>query len=175
MNIKFCKKSENPNCDENAKKTTKFFFNYAYNEKIVKINEAGRSVTLWASKEKMYDDDLIPIFTSHLINTEDERELKEYVNFKEVKVDFNFEGLAKVIRKIPLAKYILRLFYDNRNKLVGYERMRTDTNFSDKRWGGVALRLNIYNRVDSYMVQFISPLDFLFQVNSKSFYSFLII
>lgn len=164
MNVKFCKKAQRADCDEDGQKKIKFFFNYLYNEKIIKIQEAGRSVTLWAKKQEMTDDDLIPVFSSHLMKDESARELKVYVNYKQVIVDFTFESLAKLIRKIPLMEYILRIFYDNRNKLVGFERLRTDINESDKRWGGVALRINSYSHVDSYLIQFISPLDFLFQV-----------
>jgi len=167
FDVNLCTPSKQPECDANAIKNNKYFLNYVYNEKIIKIQEVGRNVTVWVKPQPMYDNDLIPVFSSHLLKDDNSRTLKVYVNFKKVYVNYTFENLALLIRKIPIIGMIfLKIFfdYDFDNPLRGYEKLRTDSNDSDKKWGGVNLRLNSYQHKEKYLISFISPMDFMFKV-----------
>lgn len=166
VKINHCVKSEKrPNCDEEEKKKTKFFVHHLNSERKVILPEIGKEAMIWKKNGNILEDTFDSAYFSRYIKTREEgRQIIDVHYYAETRYDITFEKIAKVIRKIPLAKYILKVFYNHEGPIVGFESFHTITAPPDTNFGGNLIGLITDNRVVHSKVQFFSILDFLTKV-----------
>lgn len=123
---------------------------------------------LWGDKNNVLEPRLPVAYNSWIIMSPKKR--RKFVRthyYKEVFVDFTFEKIAKTIRKIPFAKYFLKIFYDYQKPFIGYEETHRSKTLSQESFGGVKVLLKSDTEVQRLMVSFFSVFDFLAQVTQK--------
>ena len=153
-------------CNKTLQEENYYFVNYLYNQKILKLHEAGRAVTLWADTTDIYTSSFVPVFVTELIRPSTIRSLTTSNHFKKMTVTYTFETIARFIRMIPFARYPLKLFYNYNPKFPfkGFIRSTSNSYESYQLWGGNKVLFQAGHIMDVYIVDFISPLNFLAEI-----------